>query len=146
MKTIIAVSNSNSSGKSTTILEVANLISDSYPNFTHLFTYKDANHLKIDFTLVIEVNGKNIAFESQGNPGTQLEARLDAIVEKYRPEVIFCTCDVNGETIEAVDKVAKINSYDTLYTASYKSNHSHEVVNRLKAEHLQDLVVKMGLL
>lgn len=146
MKTIIAIRNTKGKGKSTTILETANLFMKSYPGFTLQFSSKDADYLSVDFTLVIEIKGKVVAFESQGNPNTFLETRLDTIVEKFKPALLFCVCETSGETIGAVDTIAKNNSYDLTYTSTYEVKHSYEIANRLKAEHLHYLSVNMGLI
>lgn len=146
MKTIIAIRNTKGKGKSTTILETANLFMKSYPGFTLRFSSKDADQLSVDFTLIIEIKGKVVAFESQGNPNSFLETRLDAIVEKFKPALIFCACEPSGETTDAVNTIAKTNCYDLTYSSTYEVKHSYEIANRLKAEHLHYLSLNMGLI
>lgn len=145
MKTIIAVYNSSGKGKSSTILELANLLLAT-PGCNIIFSSKPATKLSVDFRLVIELSGKVIALESQGDPGTHLQNRLDDIVNKYKPNLIFCTCRTRGETVAAVYNIAKANSYDLIWSTTYETKHSHQLVNRLKAEHLQDLIIKIEII
>jgi hypothetical protein len=145
MKTIIAIYNSGSKGKSTTTLELANLLL-AIPSCKIIFSNKPSANLTIDFRLIIEINGKIIALESQGDPGAHLQKRLDDIVKKHNPYLIFCTCRTRGETVAAVNIIAKANSYDLIWSTTYETKHSHQLVNRVKAEHLQDLIIKMGLI
>lgn len=145
MKTILAIWNSAGKGKSSTILELANLM-QNFPGCEIIFSSKPAISLTIDFRLIIKIKDKIIAFESQGDPGTHLEARLENIVKQYSPDIIFCTCRTRGETVAAVNKIAHSYTYDKIWTSTYETNHSRDIANRLKAEHLQDLVVKLGLI
>jgi cellulose biosynthesis protein BcsQ len=145
MKTIIAIYNSGGKGKSTTTLELANLLL-AIPGCRIIYSDKPSANLTIDFRLIIEINGKIIALESQGDPGTHLQKRLDDIVKKHNPYLIFCTCRTRGETVAAVNIIAKVNSYDLIWSTTYETKHSHQLVNRVKAEHLQDLIIKMGLI
>lgn len=145
MKTILAIYNSGGKGKSTTTLELANLLL-AIPGCRIIYSDKPAANLIIDFRLIIEIKGKIIAIESQGDPSTHLQNRLDDIVKKYNPYLIICTCRTRGETVAAVYNIAKANSYDLMWSTTYETRHSHQLVNRLKAEHLQDLIIKMGLI
>jgi len=145
MKTILAVKNPGRKGKSSTILELANLM-QTFPGCEIIFSSKTTISLTIDFRLIIKIKDKIIAFESQGDPGTHLEARLENIVKQYSPDIIFCTCRTRGETVAAISNIAHSYTYDIIWTSTYEATHSHNIANRLKAEHLQDLVVKLGLI
>ncbi len=146
MKTIIAIWNSSSKGKSSTIFEIAKRLLIQFPNHNIIFCDKDVNNLTVDFRLVIEINGKIIVLESQGDPGTRLEARLTGIVNQYNPDLIFCTCRTRGETVTAIHNTAKNNGYDKIWTSTYDINHAHHQVNEIKAKHLIDLCLNLGLI
>jgi len=146
MKTIIAIWNSAEKGKSSTILELTNLLLTKFPNHKIVFCDKDVNKLTIDFRLIIEINGKTIALESQGDPGTKLEHRLDNVEAKYHPFLIFCTCRTRGETVAAINNVSKRHLYDKIWTSTYDTTHSYKLINGIKAEHLLDLIIKMQLI
>ena len=146
MKTILAIWNSSSKGKSSTILEIAKRLFHQFPNHNIIFCNKDVKNLTIDFRLVIEINGKIIVLESQGDPGTKLEARLMGIVNKYNPDLIFCTCRTRGETVTAINNTAKNHGFDKIWTSTYDINHSHHQVNEIKAKHLIDLCLNLSLI
>jgi hypothetical protein len=145
MKTILAIWNSSEKGKSSTVLELANLII-TIPGCSIIFSSKPVTSLSIDFRIVINIKGKIIALESQGDPGTHLENRLDDVITKYNPDLIFCTCRTRGETVAAINKVANSYGYDKIWTSTYETTHSHKLANSLKAVHLHDLVSKLGLI
>lgn len=90
MNTILAIWNSGAKGKSTTILNLANLQMSTYPAHTVIFCSKNRSFLSLDFRLILEIDGEIIALESQGDPKTGLEKRLDDIVTKYQPNLIIC--------------------------------------------------------
>jgi hypothetical protein len=147
MDTIIAIWNSGGKGKSSTILALANLLLRKYPNHIVIYSSKDISKLSIVFTLIIKINGKTIALESQGDPGTGLEKRLDKIVNNYNPNLVFCTCRTRGETVYAVDNTANNFGYDTIWTSTYQvTNNNDDSANQIKAEHLLDLILQLGLL
>lgn len=146
MSTIIAIWNSGGKGKSSTILNLANLLMTSYTAHKVIYCSKNVISLTIDFRLIIEISGKVIALESQGDPKTHLEKRLDDIVLKYKPDLIICSTRTRGKTVHAVDNIASKYSFDTIWTSTYQIAHSHTLVNNLKSEHLLDLIVKLGLI
>ena len=147
MKTIVAIWNSGGKGKSSSILELAQLMLAQLPkNHIPIYCSTDVKNLSIDFTLIIEINGKIVALESQGDPGTKLEKRLDDIVKNYNPDIIICSSRTRGETVWAINNVAKKHSYDKIWTSTYETTHSHQLVNSLKGEHLFDLIQKLGLI
>jgi hypothetical protein len=146
MKTIVAIWNTEEKGKSTTILELANLITTSYPSYKLIFCSKNVDHLTIDFRLIIEINGKVIAFESQGDPNTAIGIRLNQLENTFKPQLLFCTCRTRGETVTAISNFAHTYSYDTIWSSTYDIKHTHKLVNKLKAAHILDLTVKLGLL
>ena len=146
MNTIIAICNSGGKGKSSTVLDLANLLLRKYPNHIIIYSSKDVSNLSIDFTLMIKINEKTIALESQGDPGTGLEKRLDKIVNDYNPNLIFCTCRTRGETVYAVDNTANNFDYDTIWTSTYQVTKNNDSANQIKAEHLLDLILQLGLL
>ncbi len=144
MSTIVTIWNTSNKGKSATILELAKIFLSK--SSTVIFTSKDIINLTIDFRLIIEVNGKIVALESQGDPGTELEKRINNIIKTYNPDLIFTTSRTRGETIWAINNVAKSHKYDKIWTSTYEANSSHVLMNKLKAEHIFDMVQKSGLI
>lgn len=146
MSTIIAIWNSGGKGKSSTILNLANLLMTSYPSHTVIYCSKNASALTIDFRLILEISGKTIALESQGDPKTDLEKRLDDIAVTYKPDLVICSTRTRGETVHAVHRIAHKHSFDKIWTSTYELTHSHNIVNIAKSEHLLDLIIRLGLI
>jgi hypothetical protein len=146
MNIILAIWNAGGKGKSTTILELAKLLILRYPKYRLIESSKEVNNLTLDFRLVIEINGKVIALESQGDPNTGLEKRLEIVVNKHKPNYIICSCRTRGETVNAIHNISSRHSYDKVWTSTYETTHSQPLANQLKGEHLLDFINKMGLL
>ncbi|TDE43193.1 hypothetical protein E0I26_11305 [Flavobacterium rhamnosiphilum] len=102
--------------------------------------------MPVHLQLILEISGKVIALESQGDPKTNLVQRLDDIVVKYKPDLIICSTRTRGETVHAVDNTANKYGFDTIWTSTYQIAHSQSLVNSIKSEHLLDLIVKLGLI
>lgn len=145
-KTILAIFNPGGKGKSTTILNLANLLMATYPSYKVIFCSQNISTLTIDFRLILEINGKTIALESQGDPKTDLEKRLNDIEIKYQPDLLICSTRTRGETVHAVDNIASKFHYQTIWTSTYQIAHSHTLVNNLKAKHLLDLLVSLSII
>lgn len=146
MNTIFTIWNTSNKGKSSTILELANLLLRTFPEHKIIHTSKDVFKLSVDFRLIIEINGKIVALESQGDPGTELEKRLNNIITLYKPYLIITSSRTRGETIWAINNVAYLHKYDKIRTSTYETTHSFNQVNVLKAEHLLDLIQKLRLI
>lgn len=78
MNTIIAIWNSSDKGKSSTILNLANLLMSSCKTHKVIFCDKNVSNITIDFRLIL----KTIALESKGAPKTDLEKRLNDLIVK----------------------------------------------------------------
>jgi len=146
MKTIVAIWHSAAMGKTDTVREIAQNLMRIYPHYKAIFPNPTIVPSKYDFRLVIEIKGKIIGFESQGDPKTNLQKRLEELVTKYNCDIIYCTTRTRGETVRAVERVANIFGYDQIWTSTYQTTTNHSLVNNLKAMHIIDLTQKLGLL
>lgn len=146
MKTILAIWHSGEKGKTETVRELAHNFMSIYPSFKAIYPIPATVHPKYDFRLVIEIKGKIIGFESQGDPKTNLERRLEELVTKFNCDIIYCTTRTRGETVKAVENVAKGFGYDQIWTSTYQTTANHKLVNDLKAKHIIDLTQKLGLI
>ncbi len=148
MKTIIAVWHASNKGKSDTLREFANLLLKTYPKYIPIFPIPTSVSKTKDFRLVVEINGKIIGIESQGDPKTKLKNRLIDLADNFHCEIILCTSRTRGETIKAVDNLYNTRRFKTIWTSTYqiadKSN--HKLVNRLKAKHLLDLLQELAII
>jgi len=146
LKTIIAIWHSGEKGKTETVRDIAQNLMRFYPTFKSIYPNPAKVHPKYDFRLVIKINGKIIGIESQGDPKTNLEKRLEELVNKYNCDIIYCTTRTRGETVKAVENVAVTFGYDQIWTSTYQTTGNHSLVNDLKAKHIIDLTQKLGLI
>jgi ABC-type Zn uptake system ZnuABC Zn-binding protein ZnuA len=146
MKTILAIWHSGEKGKTETVREIANNLMRIYPSFKSIYPNPVVVPSKYDFRLVIEINGKIIGLESQGDPKTNLKKRIEELITNYNCDIIFCTTRTRGETVRAVESVANNFGYDQIWTSTYQTTTNHSLVNDLKAKHIIDLTQKLGLI
>lgn len=142
MKTIIALRNAAEKGKSSTLLILDTLIISKYSNESIVETSRGNNN-SIDFHSIFKINKKIIALVSQGDPGTALEKRLEEIIKKYNPNVIFCACRTKGETLNTINSLTEKHNLNQIWSTTYEVTQNHTQANVLKAEHLLDLAIKM---
>lgn len=148
MKTIISVWHSGEKGKSGTIREFANLLLSEYPNFKSKYPIPAIKVKSGDFILIVEINGKNIGVISQGDPNTGLEKKLNNVIIEYGCELILCSTRTKGETVKIVQKVAKENEFQVIWTSTYQidDKSQHLTVNNLKAKHILELINTLKLI
>jgi len=148
MKTILAVCHIGDKGKTETLREFANLLLISYPSFKPIFPTIASVPTTGDFRLVIEINGKIIGIESQGDPNTNLQNRLLDLADNYQCEIILCTSRTRGDTVYAVDNLYNTRGFQTIWTSTYQIANvtQHTLVNQLKAKHILDLLQSLGLI
>lgn len=143
MGAIILISNSANKGKSSTLVELANLILNKYVDAQIVYTYK--YETTIDFTLVIRVKGKIVAFESKETPNNQPENRLEKVITTYNPDILFCTSKTKGATLNAVNRITSEFDYNCIKTSTYQVNKDFEKANQTKAKHLFYLAIQLEL-
>ena len=146
MKTILAIWHTAGKGKTETIRELAQNLMRIYPNYKAIFPNPVKVHPTDDFRLIIEINGKIIGLESQGDPKTNLKKRLEELATNYSCDLIFCTTRTRGETVYAVENTATTFGYDQIWTSTYQTSGNHSLVNDLKAKHIINLVQNLNLI
>lgn len=142
-KTILAVRHSGSKGKTSTLRAVATHLLQIYPNHKILHGSIPATG---DFRLVVSINRQVIAVESKGDPHTQLFERLDEIVAKFTPDVIFCTARTKGDTIQAVETIETTHGYEAIWTSTYQIARNQAAANDLKGQHIIALLQGLGII
>lgn len=147
MKTILSIWHSGNKGKTETLREFANLLLATYPTNRPIFPIPTNIPNTGDFRLVLETNGIIIGIESQGDPNTNLQNRLFELADNFHCEIILCSSRTRGETVSAVDNLANTRGFQTIWTSTYQiaNTTNHNLVNRLKAEHLLDLLQRLSL-
>ena len=144
MKTIVAIWNRAGKGKSDSIKEFAKLLLEAYPIYPGTLSPIKA---KGDFSTIIEINGKKIGIESQGDPGTKLSERLQNLVSN-NCDLIICSTRTSGETANAVIDIAKRKKYQIIWTSTYEIDDAaqHHCMNKLKGKHILDLLLSLNVL
>jgi hypothetical protein len=120
----------------------------SYPSFNQIFCDKNITNLMVDFRMVIKINNKIIAFETQGDPNTDLFKRLEDVMS-YNPDVLICTCRTRGQTVHDIESIATNFNQDVIWTSTCHTNNNsfpHAQVNQIKAGHLMDLLIRLNLI
>lgn len=143
MSTIVLVSNSAKKGKTSTLVELVSVFLSKYVDAEILYSYQ--HKTSIDFTLIIKAKGSIGAFESQCCTNTQLENRLETIIQIYNPKVLFCTSKTQGGTLQAINQIATKFSYNCIKTTTYQVNTNFETANKTKAKHLFYLLIQLEL-
>ncbi len=148
MKTVLAILHSGDKGKTETLREFANLLIYTYPSFRPIFPIPTTVSATGDFRLVVEINGKIIGIESQGDPKTNLQNRLIDLADTFHCEIILCSSRTRGDTVSAVDNLSHTRGFQTIWTSTYQiaNTANHNIVNRLKAKHLLDLLQGLTLI
>lgn len=146
-KVIVAVWHRANQGKPQTLRALAEqLISEHRDRYPGVATPLIPENPAADVSLEIEFDGVKVCVESQGDPGTDLETRLRALIKKSKADLIFCTTRTRGETPGAVDRVAEADGHQVIWTSTYQTDRDHTQFNWLKARHLLELVKERGFL
>jgi hypothetical protein len=146
-KTILAVWHTGSRGKSSSLREAAKYLLSAFPN--HRFPPGAPSSIPAtgDFRLVVNVRGKIVAFETQGDPNTDLGGRLQEIVSLYAPDVILCSTRTKGETVEAVEAIERNHSYESIWTSTYQVDIAQQnAANALKGRHIVELLQGLSII
>ena len=148
MKTILSIWHSGNKGKTETLREFAYLLLATYPTYRPIFPIPTTIPATGDFRLVIEINGIIIGIESQGDPNTNLQNRLIDLADNFHCEIILCSSRTRGDTVTAVDNLFNTRGFQTIWTSTYQiaNTANHNLVNRLKAKHLLDLLQGLSLI
>jgi hypothetical protein len=142
MKTIIAISGTANTGKSSSVIEVDKMADAKYPGCLKTPLVRQGNLLFETITY----KGKILGLDEQGDPSTGLLGRLTTLAT-VPCDAIICTCRTSGQTVTDVKSVATTYGYDVVWTAPYQDEKTphRPILNQYKAEHLVDLMDKLGV-
>jgi hypothetical protein len=146
IKTILAIWNSADKGKTETLREIARLLLQKYPNQVPIFPVPSAIPQTGDFRLVVNLNGRIVAIESQGDPNTDLKNRLLDLADNFGAEVILCSTRTSGGTIEAVENLRLTRAFEIIWSSTYQADHNHALLNITKAAHIVDLLCTLNII
>lgn len=148
-KTIVAIHNTANKGKTQTLTWLSDLLVAKYGSKSIKEEEPLRSLKRSDFHIVIDANGIKIGIETQGDPGTGLDSKLELLVQTHQCDLIFCTTRTRGETVDAVRDIANDNDYHLIWTSTYhmETNKTNKVdVNAIKARHLMEFVSELGML
>lgn len=143
---ILAIWHVANKGKTETLREVARLLLQTFPQHHPIFPIPLVVPQTGDFRMVVSINGRVIAVESEGDPNTDLSGRLKDLVNKFGANVIFCSTRTKGDTVAAVDDLATAHGFEVIWTSTYQTATSHGLANHLKAEHIIELMRRLSFL
>jgi len=145
-KAILTVWHAGNKGKTETLREVANLLLQTFPQYSSIYPVPSAVPKTGDFRIVVKINGRIVAVESQGDPKTDLKGRLLDLANNFGADVIFCSTRTKGDTVAAVEDLAVSNGFEVIWTSTYQTNNNHNIVNNLKAIHIIELMRRLAFI
>lgn len=144
MKTIICLCGSCDTGKTSTILNLANELSKTY-NVTQLHKSGD------DICSTVQYNGITLGLASQGDPDSTQDTWLTELTS-LSCDIIVCTSRTKGSTADVVRKHAKEKGYGLIRLnkpyvrvsyGDYERKEMHETINQSTARTISDLINKL---
>jgi len=147
-KTILAVWNAGSRGKTDSLRHFASELITSYSSYISILPIPAKIPSTGDFRLIVEINGVRIGIETQGDPRTNLHNRLIDLVTVHNCDIIFCACRTRGETVAAIENIEDTFGFQTIWTSTYQiaDSSQHNIVNKLKGVHILALIQNLGLI
>lgn len=135
-KTIIAIWGDASQGKSSSIREIANLITFYFPGSTLTYLIQGP----VDIKAIATINGIKIGIESQGDPNSRLRQSLSEFIAEGC-EIIICATRTRGDTVDAVNELFINHRYDIIWTSNLFSNEKDiNYLNTTFANHILSVV------
>lgn len=145
-KIMLAIWHQANKGKTETLREFSNQLLNAFPTARIIFPIPLAIPAVGDFRLVVEINGRIVGIETEGDPNTKLDLRLVDLADNFHCDVILCTTRTSGRTVDAVDHVAGTRGYNVIWTSTYQFDipAQFSFVNQQKASHILDLLLNLG--
>lgn len=117
-KTIFVVRASGGKGKTDTLRAAASHLLSSHPYYIPVIGAASTVPPTGDFRIVVGINQKIVAIESQGDPHTQLRDRLEELVQRFKADIILCSTRSKGDTIDAVDAIKNNYGFEAIITST----------------------------
>lgn len=144
MPIIFALRASWNKGKTDTLRRLTDAL-QSFPGASTLSYRKSRNPNWPDIHLVVEINGKRIGIETDGDPGSNLKKRLDHLTSAFSCNAIVCATRTRQDTYKAVKDFEKKNGFTVIWSSPYATSDSslQESLNELKSQHILDLLTEI---
>lgn len=146
-KYALAVWHSGGKGKTESVRQFAFELLRVYPEFNPIIPNPTTVPATNDFRLIVEINGKIVGVESQGDPKTRLEERLEELAVIQNCDLIICTCRTRGETVDAVSNLRN-HGYEVIWTSTYELNGAVQqtIVNFAKGRHILNILQSLNII
>ncbi len=146
-KYALAVWHSGEKGKTESVRQFSIELLSTYPRFTSIIPNPAVVPTSDDFRLIIEINGKIVGVESQGDPKTKLKERLEELVLVNNCDLIICTCRTRGETVDAVSNL-RFYGYEIIWTSTYELNGVSQqiIANNAKGRHILNVLQSLNII
>ena len=102
MASIFALQGLGSSGKTSTLIELLNLITAKYPRATVQAFHGGTRDVKV---IIFPVNGLKVGIESRGDPNSRLLQSL-ADFRNANCDIVFCACRTSGMTVQWINAMS----------------------------------------
>jgi len=106
MANIFALQGLSNSGKSSTLIQLLNLVAAKYPHATKQTLHRRSKDVKV---IVFPVNGKKVGIESQGDPSSRLKQSLIDF-RNANCDIVFCVCRTSGMTVSWINAMSPPDS------------------------------------
>lgn len=140
-KTIIALWGRSNVGKTQTIVCLYNIFC-AYPN-VHDTLIPAQREISAIITLKSGTGNITIGFESQGDPNTDIESRLEQSAINSC-DIIVCASRTRGDTAYAVEDIAKKYGYRIVWVTNFASDIlNHAELNKMSALNIENLIMSL---
>jgi hypothetical protein len=156
MATIIILKNRFSRGKTSTLMKLYEIM-ESYLSDYKVNDTRDI-YFNVDLHAVVEI--ENIKKEDKkiiliATKGDSIEAieHLEESISDNNPDIVFCTATIDEDINNKLQSLE--NRHKLIWTSTYsdlgvddktKSTQMQTVLNKIKAEQLLDLLIKLELI
>lgn len=136
-------------GKTTTLIEVAQLFRSSPSYYTVLEYQKKPNNN--DEWLVIKVNttGKIILVQTEGDLATSYSDTINYLSIGHHVDIIICACRTSGASYQVVHNIAKKFNYKQIMFSNFcpldRSLFSTPIISQVNKVHLASLIYNFAL-
>ena len=131
---IFALQGPSNTGKSTTLIELLELLEQKYPNATVTDLAGGTKDVNV---IVHPVNGLRIGIESQGDPHSRLQHSL-LHFQDVACDIVFCACRTSGMTVAWIKSMSPSATIQFIHQPRSKPT-QHESANTSMANHLLTL-------
>jgi D-arabinose 5-phosphate isomerase GutQ len=142
MNTMIILQGISNSGKTTTLRNLAKLLTTNNSKFELI----NGNLEEGDFIIKIEVNNKIIVIVSMGD-NDDLKNKLELVYNKYTQiDILFGASRTKGETVKIINQISVVKNANIIWTSTYKNNKESKILNNIKAKELLNLIDELNLI